>query len=73
MKSVKKTSVSNQFVFQKDQIVTFLMPSVGKKKAKVLGTMFTALSGYTVTLIVENHGLMDINEIFLQRLIERAV
>lgn len=72
MKSKVKSIISNQYIYQQGQVVTFLLPSIGKVKGKVLGTEYTALSGYTVTISIENHGLMDINEKFLQRLQQRA-
>lgn len=72
LKSNQKSIVSNQYLFQKGQVVTFLMPNIGKLKGEVLGTEFTAQSGYTVALMV-NAKVMYINEKFLQKLIQRAL
>lgn len=55
-------------LFQKNDIVLFYHPKFGRLKGLVLSTEYQAKTGQTVNLKTE-HGLVTINEKFLQRLV----
>lgn len=56
--------------FQVNQVLTILHPKFGRKKAKVINSLYQALTGDTVVLSVEDHdGLMYINEKFLAKIV----
>lgn len=56
--------------FEVNQIITFIHPKIGKVKAKVINHEYRALTGNTIVLIVDEYGLMNINEKFLQRILK---
>lgn len=58
-------------LFQNDTIVTFYHPKYGRIKGRILSNEYLAKTGQTVNLKTE-HGLVTINEKFLQRLVIAA-
>lgn len=55
--------------FEVNQVITLHHPKLGRVKAKVINNEYLALTGHTVVLIVDNYGLMNINEKFLLRIL----
>ncbi len=55
--------------FKINQVVTFLLPNKGIMKGKVINNEYRSLTGNTVVLVVDNHGLLNINEKFLSRIV----
>ncbi len=73
-------------LFKNDEMILFLHPKMGRLKAKVLRTEYTAQMGSTCTILIYTNKdqntlnvsvidkkLMVINEKFLEKLVKRAV